>query len=238
MNQDNSKKYKPVILPAIVYFTPLTLLIGMMIAAIRGYVFVLLQGYSASYGFNAIIDFALNHFITGVIPAALIAQVIMWKKYIKNYRKIKTTSIVVIILLIILVIASGSIGNKRFKAKEEYVMQTLISKYGINSITSIELHSVNHGTLTYRVETPVLDENDYYEVNLSAYSDEISDNLTEKFIEYHIFYIMDFEEYLKDEQIIESNTHPEITIISINFDDYKFNHSYESLYEKTEYSIN
>jgi len=192
------------------------------------------------FGFSAMLFVLVDKFMVFIPVICLIYQFFFFKNHIvKNKDLLKATLIffgtIILTMLCSSILAETNLDRMQ-RSVQAKIKPHLTALYGEEAAANMTYDVVSKNSMSFEGHSPVLPSDISFELWYNT-SYDISDNLTIKFKETNEGFFNEFVQYVVEKNGLPSDMNYRISIVSVDFQDYKNGDDYKNLFERTKYVI-
>ena len=237
---DKSKPSMSVIekIGTVVFFISFLPLIYAVFKGFSG-AFLGLQGFAWFFGLPAIISTLIYECFLFFMPiGCLIYQIIFGRDFIRHHDTLKRLTKILVGFLIaasvISTVFAGQLLNIKHTVYQPLIRNHLKAQFGEKAATEISYEIASKQELSYTAHSPILPQDQSFEIRIINQG-EIWDDLTSAFFEANKDFCRDLKNYIIKKENIPEDFDYDLSIVSIDFQDYRDGEDYTVLFDRTKY---
>ena len=225
----------------VLFFISFLPLIYAIYRAFTGVMFGL-QGFAWFFGFTAIVFTFICSGLAFLIVSVscLIYQIVFSKKVIRNHANLKKASLFFVAFLVLACVSSSILAETsrdlKIRLVEPKLKPHLSALYGEKAASEVKYQLESKYSIEYAAHSPVLPGDKSFKIEIGP-GDKIYDNLATSFMEANNTFFTDLTEYIIAKENLPADLTYRISIVSIDFKDYRDGDDYSVLFERTKYAF-
>lgn len=243
MDKHTDKKSSDVsvslIVGTVLFYLSFIPLIYAIYRSFTGYLFGF-RGLAWFFGFSAVIVVLFNEGRIIVPFICLLFQIFFFTSYIRKTKKLLKVTLYFIGILIFSILCSSILAETNLdrleRSAQTKIKPHLAALYGEEASNDITYYQISRNGQSYEGHSPVLPSDVSFEIQVVE-NGEIWDDFTTKFQETNEGFSNDLVQYIIDKHDLPSDMKYKISIVSIDFQDYKNGDDYKVLFERTKYAV-
>ncbi|MCR4777007.1 MAG: SUR7/PalI family protein [Saccharofermentans sp.] len=192
------------------------------------------------FGFPAVLFVLLNEFKIFIPFICLLFQVLFFTSYIRKHQKLLKVSLCFIGIVLFSVICSSILSetnlNNLDRSAQARIRPHLAALYGEEAAADMTYYLTSKNSQSYEGHSPALPPDVSFQIQVIE-NREIRDDFTAVFQETNKSFSNEFVQYVINKHDLPSNMKYKISIVSIDFQDYKNGDDYKILFERTKYAL-
>ena len=226
---------------AVLFFISFLPLIYAIYRAFTGVMFGL-QGFAWFFGFTAIVFTFISSGLVflGLSVSCLIYQIAYGKKVIRKYAKLKKASLFFVAFIILAAVSSSILAETsrdlKIRLVEPKIKPHLTAIYGEKAASEVKYQIESKYSIEYAAHSPVLPGDKSFKIEIGP-GDKVYDDLATRFMEANSSFFTDLTEYIIAKENLPADLTYRISIVSIDFQDYRYGDDYSVLFERTKYAF-
>ena len=230
-----SKASVSLIVGTVLFFISFIPLIYAIIKSFTGYFL-----FAWLFGFHAVLFSIFNLGKVYIPLICLLYQILFFASYIRKHKKLLKVTLYFIGILLCSILCSSILAetnlNRLDRSAQSKIKPHLAALYGDEASADMTYYQISKNSQSYEGHSPVLPSDVSFEIQ-AIDNGEIWDNFTAIFQETNKGFSNDLIQYVIDKNDLPSDMNYKISIISIDFQDYKNGDDYSVLFERTKYAL-